>query len=242
MKLIDQKNNQITFLTESSESLANAIRRYLNQIPICAVDEIEISRNDSPLYDEIIAHRIGLIPLKMSKAPSEKKPFTLKLDAKKEGVVYSKELSGDIKVVYDNIPITPLSKNQELKLTATTKIGRGNEHAKFSAGLMFYRNFSEIKIDKNCPHEIIYSCPQKILKKENGEVVVEDIYKCNISEICMDFLEEQGKDWVKITPTDNLIVTLESFGQLEVKEVFSKAIEQLQKDLDSVSKNLAKSK
>jgi len=64
MELIEKKENQITFIAEADERLMNSIRRYVNQIPVLAFDEVVISRNDSPLYDETIAHRMGLIPLK----------------------------------------------------------------------------------------------------------------------------------------------------------------------------------
>jgi DNA-directed RNA polymerase I and III subunit RPAC1 len=93
MKLINKKDDKIIFSAEIDESLANAIRRYLNQIPIFAVNEVVIEKNDSPLYDETIAHRIGLIPLKIEKKP-EKKNLKLNLNVKKEGVVYSNELKG----------------------------------------------------------------------------------------------------------------------------------------------------
>ena len=144
MKIIEKKPNQIVFSTKIEETLANAIRRYLNQIPILAIDELEISKNDSPLYDETIAHRIGLIPLKMDKL--DKKPIKLKLSSKKEGIVFSEELKGKAKIAYENIPITFLNKNSELEFTATTKLGKGSEHSKFSPGLMFYRNLIELKI------------------------------------------------------------------------------------------------
>ena len=97
MKLIEKKDNQLLFVTEADETILNSVRRYLNQIPILAVDELEISKNDSPLYDETIAHRIGLIPLK----DSGKKEGKLKLSVKKEGMICSEELKGDIKIVYD---------------------------------------------------------------------------------------------------------------------------------------------
>jgi len=73
MKLINKKENKIMFTAEIEESLANAIRRYMNQIPVLAVEEVEISRNDSPLYDETIAHRIGLIPIKTDETVNVKK-------------------------------------------------------------------------------------------------------------------------------------------------------------------------
>jgi DNA-directed RNA polymerase alpha subunit len=104
MEKIDQKENQITLKLELEDSLANAIRRYLGQVLILAVDEVEIYKNDSPLYDETIAHRIGLIPLKMDKSVNEKTEMEMKLSTKGEKTVYSGEFIGGLGVVYDKIP------------------------------------------------------------------------------------------------------------------------------------------
>ena len=238
MKLIEQKPNQIVFSTKIEETLANAIRRYLNQIPILAIDELEISKNDSPLYDETIAHRTGLIPLKMDKL--EKTPIKLKLSSKKEGIVFSGELNGKTKVAYENIPITSLNKNYELEFTATTKLGKGSEHSKFSPGLMFYRNIIELKIDKDCPKEVIEACTQNILKSENGKIVVDDNIKCDDCEACIEVCHKKGKDSIKLIPTGELMITLESFGQLDVKEIFKKSIDELRKGLKDVSKKISK--
>ncbi len=236
MRLIERKDNTLIFGVEANESILNAIRRYVNQIPVLAVDEIEISKNDSPLYDETIAHRIGLIPLKNENKAKGK----LKLDVKKEGIVYSGELKGDIKVIYDKIPITLLDKNQELELVANVKIGKGNEHSKFSPGLIFYRNIFEIKADKNCPKEVIENCPRNILKLKDGKIIVEDDFKCDSCESCVEFCKKNGKDVIEIVPTKELLVTLESFGHLSVEDIFKKSIEVLKKDLAELSKKIGK--
>jgi DNA-directed RNA polymerase subunit D len=238
MKIINKKDNQITFSAEIDESLANAIRRYVDQIPILAVDEVEISKNDSPLYDETIAHRIGLIPLKMEKTTSEGEQLTLV--SKKDGTVYSEELNGKVKPVYGKIPITILKKGQELEILATTKFGRGNEHAKFSPGLMFYRDVVDIKIDKECPKEIVNACPKKLFKIDNGKVCVIDEYECDLCEECIDFCRKKGKDSIQMVHTGELIITLESFGQMSPEEIFKKTIETLEKDLAEVSKKISK--
>jgi DNA-directed RNA polymerase alpha subunit len=54
MKKIEKTANQFVFEAEISETLANAIRRYVNRIPVMAVDEVEISKNDSALYDDMM--------------------------------------------------------------------------------------------------------------------------------------------------------------------------------------------
>ncbi len=241
MKIIEKEDNQITFTAEIEESLANAIRRYLNQIPIIAVDEVEIMKNDSPLYDETIAHRIGLIPLKMDKTISEKTSSNLKLSVKKEGMVYSGELSGKIKVVYDEIPITSLRKGQELELVATARIGKGVDHPKFSPGLMFYRNIVNIKVNKNCPKEVIEVCPQNIFELQGDKVVAKNTERCDMCESCIELCKRKGKkDAIILNPTKNLMITIESWGQLSTAEMIKKTIEILKKDLKEASKKISK--
>jgi len=238
MKIIDKKDDQITFSAELSESLANAIRRYVEQIPILAIDEVEISKNDSPLYDETIAHRLGLIPLKMEKNIEE---GHLNLVAKKEGVVYSEELKGKtIKPVYDKIPITILKKGQELEILANAKIGRGSKHSKFSPGLMFYRNLMKVKIDKDCPKEVINICPKKVFGLVAGKVSVIDEDKCDMCEACIDLCKKMGRNPIELIPTDELVITIESFGQIDEKEIFKRAIKILKEDLDEVVKKISK--
>lgn len=164
MEIIENKDNQIIFKTEITESLANAIRRYFDEVPVLAIDEVEISKNDSSLYDETIAHRLGLVPLKMDK---KVKKVKLKLSVKKEGFVYSGELSPK-KVVYEGIPLTLLNKGQEIELVATACQGKGSEHSKFSPGLMFYR-------DNINPEEENDSGELVIVAESFGQLPIKDI-------------------------------------------------------------------
>jgi len=240
MKLINKKDNQITFIAEIGESLANAIRRYLNQIPVLAIDEVDISKNDSPLYDETVSHRLGLIPLKMEKSSNEKTTGQISLVADKEGMVYSGEMKGSIKPVYDEIPITLLKKGQELEIVATVRAGKGSKHSKFSPGLMFYRNLINVKADKSCPKEIAATCPQRILKSDDGKISVVDEYKCDMCEACSDFCKKKGKGSVELIPTKELVISIESFGQLSTEDIFKKAIEALKDDLEEVDKKVSK--
>src|SRR6056297_853391 len=137
MKLIKKTPEKIVFIEKTNESLVNSIRRSVGLIPIMAIDELEISKNDSALYDETVAHRMGLLPIKMEKSWKDDTVLKLKLNVKKEGMVYSGETKGECEFVHDKIPITLLKKDQELKIKATTKMGLGKNHAKFSPGILF---------------------------------------------------------------------------------------------------------
>jgi len=237
MKKIEKTGSQIVFTSGIDETIANSIRRYINQIPILAVDEVEISKNDSALYDETIAHRIGLIPLKMDTVA--KKPKKLKLDVKKEGTVYSRELKGSPAVVYKNIPITLLNNNQELKLAATVKAGKGSEHSKFSPGLMFYRNAAEIIIDKEFYEEIRKVCPGAEILEKGNKIIITDNKKREIRDVC-EGIANKDKKRAEINPVNELIITVETFGQISVESIFKKSIETLKKDLASVAKEIKK--
>jgi DNA-directed RNA polymerase subunit D len=238
MRVIKKKKDQVVFTAAMDESLANAIRRYAFEIPVLAIDEVEISKNDSPLYDETVAHRLGLIPLEMEKGMNEKTEIKLKLSTDKGGVVYSKELKG-AKIVYDKIPITILDKEQELELTAIARLGTGSEHSKFSPGLISYRNVIEVKIDKECPQEILAELPQEDVKK-SGPIVVEDPIKWEIYEINAEKCKKGDKELIKITPTSELIISIESFGQITPEEIFKRAIGVLEGDLAFVEKQIDK--
>jgi DNA-directed RNA polymerase subunit D len=239
MELIEKEQNQITFTTEVNETLINAIRRYINEIQVLAIDEVEISRNDSALYDETIAHRIGLIPLKNDKKMKEGAEADLKLVSKQEGPVYSGELKGKVEIVYDKIPITILNKGQEIEVLARARSGKGSEHAKFSPGFMFYRNISEITLDKKFEEKVKRLCKKNDIKEKGNKIIITDDKKESISDMCEGIAEKEGEK-AETEIKDSLVITLESFGQKEVKDIFNESVSQLKKDLDVVSKKIDK--
>ena len=236
MKIIEQKEKKLIFSMKIEEELANAIRRHINQIPIFAIDTVEISKNGSPLYDETIAHRLGLIPLE-TENNQIKKNTKLKLSVKKEGIVYSGDLKGT-KLAYENMPITTLNENQELEVKATVNMGRGIEHSKYSPGLMSYRNVSKITMDKEFSDKVKEICSNEIKEKGNKIVVYDDKEK-PILDVCEGICNANGKK-AEVSFNDELIINLESFGQINVKNVFKKSLDELKKDLSKIPKKLGK--
>lgn len=233
MEKIKENENKIVFKAEIEENLANAIRRSVYGVPVSAVDEVEISKNDSALYDETIAHRIGLIPLKQS----SKKEGKLKLKSKKEGFVYSGEMEGDVKIVYDKIPITLLGKGQEVELTAKTKQGTASEHSKFLPGLFFYRTVLEIALDKDVAEKVKQIVPEVEVSVKGNKAIIIDNKEKQIADVCEGLCEKEGKD-IEVKPGKELIISIESFGQMNVKDIFTKSVEVLKKELEDFAKKI----
>jgi len=146
-KIKDEKNYLEFNLINSNETLANTIRRtIITSVPVFAADKIEIIENDSPMYDETIAHRIAMIPftysdnyIKKDKCECKGKgcnKCTVTLIVKKKGKanVYSgdfKSSDKNIVPVSNNILITKLEENMNFEIEISVILGTQKEHSKF---------------------------------------------------------------------------------------------------------------
>jgi DNA-directed RNA polymerase subunit D len=215
---------------EISESLANAIRRSVTEISTLAISEVEFYKNDSALYDEIVAHRIGLVPLKTEKSMNSKTKVTLKLVKEGPATVYSGDLKGDGDVVFEKMPITLIGEGHKIELVATATLGKGSEHAKHIPGLTYYRHVLEVK-----------SAPEidKIISKNKGLIKAEkkgSKWICDLNESEVVAIESIDKTAVSDTP--ELLFIVESYGNMPAKDIFTKAIEALQDNIAEFEKSV----
>lgn len=230
MEIILNNPEKLVLRIPANEVLGNSIRRSVAEVPTLAIGEVEIFKNDSALYDEMIAHRLGLVPLKTEKSMSSKTKLDLKLSVTGPGTVYSSELKGSADVVYDKIPITILGKEQKLELVATATLGKGIEHAKYVPGLCYYRHILEVK-----------SSPEtdKIVQKSKGLIKAEkkgSKWVCDLNEAEITELEKIGKE--SFSESDEMLLIVESYGNMPAKEILIKAVEALEENLDEFQKAL----
>ncbi len=197
VEILNLTENEIKFSIEGiSQSLASALRRVmLSEVPTMAIEWVDFKKNDSALNDEIIAHRLGLVPLTFDKKvynlPNECtcegkgcSRCQVKLTLKKKGpcTVYAEDLKStdkDVKPVYPKIPIVELLEDQELQLEATAQLGTGREHAKWQAAVVGYEvngNKFMFDVESVCglkPEEVVISAIEVLEKKfkEFGKLV-----------------------------------------------------------------------
>ena len=256
----DKKQNKISFMLEdTTPAFANLIRRIIiGTVPTIAIEDIEFKYNDSILYDEMIALRLGLIPLttdlKTYNFPENCKckgkgcarcSVVLSLKAKGPATVYASDLKSKdpkIKPVFPETPIVKLLKGQKLELIATAVLGKGRNHIKWGPGTAFYQYKPIIEL-KNCTNEkIVEICPKQIFQLKNNKIVVnkDKIFDCHLCGACTDECKD-GSIKVK-GDKNNLIFNVESWGQLPVKEILTKASEIIDDNLNELSDKLKKAK
>jgi|SRR3989344_6114938 len=257
IKLLDKTDNSISFLFKGINStIANTIRRLIiNEVPVMAIEEVEFIKNGSALYDETIAHRLGLIPLKTDlksyNLPNECKcegkgcqncQLKLVLKSKGESTVYSSDIKSQdpkCKPVYDKMPIVKLLKDQELVLEAVAVLGKGLNHMKFSPGLVIYRGFPELIVKKESDiKQFLEKCLGGLCKIDGRKIEILDVLKWN--EACFDYAKENNID-VKLSEED-FVFEIESWGQLSVKEMLLNSLKIFDEKLNEFSKLLKKVK
>jgi DNA-directed RNA polymerase subunit D len=202
----------------------------MSEVPTMAIDEVEITKNDSAMYDEILAHRLGLVPLKTdlkmySKKGKGPKDVNLTLKAVGPGYVYSEDLKSRDPVVvpvFGKMPLTYLDQGKELELSCKAILGTGKEHAKFSPCHVTYKSYPKVEMlgqPKNAV-EFMNVCPKKVFSVDNETVKPKNLEQCDMCMLCA----ERYPEMVRVgRENDRYIFELESWGQLEPTEILETA-------------------
>src|SRR3989338_10073628 len=246
IKILDTKENQVKFLVKGTNpAFANALRRTMMAgLNILAVEDVHFYQNTSVMFDEMLAHRLAMIPLKMD-SKKYKAGEKVKLVLEKEGpcTVYSKDIkSTDPKIDISDkkIPIVKLGKGQSIKIEMDAAMHSGKEHAKWQPAVVAYQEVASLECTKDCNEceECIKTCPQNILEIKAKKITITDPYACILCKAC----EEACKtDALKITvEPDTYVFTIETQGMLESKECFLGATGSLKNKAKEFEKLLSK--
>lgn len=252
IKTLNKEENKLSIeLSQITPTIINTIRRTIvNNVPVMAIEDVEFKKNSSILYDEIISHRLGLIPLKTDlksyNVPEKctckgngcaKCQIQLTLKVKGPKTVYS----GDIKSkdpaivpVYDDMPIVKLSEGQELEFMATAILGYGKEHAKWTPGLVWYTFKPIITINEKSNKLVDFKnkYPPQIFDK-NGKIDKKALDDPKIIDACEGICDEIIK--VEYDKT-KAIMFIESWGQLSPKEMLIESTESFNTILNDFEK------
>jgi len=244
LRILKSSKEKITFmLEESNPAFANAFRRVMmSEIPIMAVEYADFEENTSGLFDETIAHRIGMIPLTF-----DKKTYNRKEECKCNGkgcsrcevvLVIDKTgpcivKAGDMKSTADDvmptdaeIPIVELLDNQKLKLEAVAQLGSGKEHAKNQAAIVGYKYAPSVRTGDN-PDLCVEVCPAGVFDKKDDKVRAANASSCILCMKCVD----AGCASVSADNT-SFIFTVETVSGLSPEDIVESALNTIKNRAD----------
>jgi DNA-directed RNA polymerase subunit D len=264
IEIVEMADRKAKFvLKNSSPAMANALRRtLLSDIPKMAIDTVEfytgkIVGDDgrtyesiTPLFEEIIAHRLGMLPV-----PTDLELFVPKdkcacggtgcpscmimYSLKKTGpaTVLSSDLqplgpdSSKLRIVDEFIPIVELTEDQGLTVYAKAVMGTARKHVKWQVcNGVGYMYMPDIQIDPKCAsEERLTKYAEKFpdgLEVKNKKLSVKDPVACGYAKGCIEQLSEE--DGVTVDWDDtNFLFKFETDGSLTAQQALEYALKVL---------------
>jgi len=251
-------------LSGASTAFANAFRRaMIGEVPSLAIEDVRIYDNTSALFDEMLAHRLGLIPIKTDLSvystqaacscggagcPGCTATYTLSVEGPR--MVTSSDLipqDPGAAPVYDNIPIVKLTKGQKLVIEARAVLNIGREHAKWQPTLVCgYKNHPVVTISDVCDAcgMCVEECPRDILEVKGKKVQVAEgkLPDCSMCKLCERACLASGigdVPAIRITAEpDRFIFVVEGDGSLPAKEIMNRALLYIREQSEELEKQL----
>jgi len=254
VKTIELKGNKgILKIEDTDVSFVNSLRRVMiAELPKLAIDDVIIYDNTSALFDEMISHRLGLIPIPTDlqilafrnecKCGGKGCPScTVRYTLSKEGecVIYSGDLQPEhpsFAITETSIPIVELTKDQRVILEVEAVLGRGRDHAKWQVVLApRYRTETVFTLDKKRMNDVkafIEELPKNLVELKGDKLEVKDISKISMLET---FIEKNKEDYITVTkdPT-KLTFSFETDGSMSAKVALQESVNILTKKYEEL--------
>src|SRR2546426_9144988 len=263
LKVFDHTDTSIAVRIEGGEpTFVNAIRRtLLADVPKMAIEDVEfhlgpIRAEDgreyesvAPLFDEIISHRLGVVPI-----PTDLQLYVPKascpnchgegcsnctiicaLNKRGPGIVTSGDLEpiGDPKLKPKDalIPIVKLGDGQALLIYATATLGTGRDHAKWQVAHGVGYSFATVLKAGGESFEAqdakVPPCPDHILRPGNEEATVELRAEC---KKCRKFSDAYDVKSLKaVNDPTKIRLQFETDGSLSARDTVIAALDILEK-------------
>ena len=235
----------------------NSLRRImLSELPKLAVNDVVIYDNTSALFDEIIAHRLGMVPIptdlslltfrdecvcKGKGCPNCTVRYTLSKEG--EGAVLSGDLQPAEKswaITEDKIPIVNLYGDQRLILEVEAVLGCGRDHAKWQAiQAPSYRMETTIEFDKkriNEVKEFVEKLPKDLVTLKGDKLELKNIKDLSVLE---SHIDKEKIDFISIKRDPaKVLFSFETDGSFSAKDAIIESAKILENKYAEFGKQL----
>jgi len=276
MKVKLRKNEQFFAQVEFEDvnySFVNSIRRSLvSMVPCLAIHEVDFHMGSlgayvdeesgeekeyesiSAMFNEIVAHRIGMLPIPTDEKTVEAFGENIGDDTKQPDIMYSLHkqgpctvYSGDLEPVNGDaalvipetsVPIVKLAEGQAILVYAKAKMGTAKQHAKWQTVVAprFYQAPTLTVSSGKGSKTVIDTVGKENFKKKGKNHVIDDPVKAHeaIKKLESLWNDEDAKNAMTVTRNKtHFILEFETTGAMEAKL----ALEQALKSLDSHCKD-----
>jgi DNA-directed RNA polymerase subunit D len=251
IKILKKSEDKVVYeISDTEVHLVNALRRLvMEEVPAMAIEEVTFNKNTSALYDEMIAHRMGLLSIttdlssynlkedcKCKRKGCSRCQLKMTLQTKGPCTVYAKDIvskDSKVKPAHQDSVLALLLKGQVLELEALASLGRGKDHSKYSPGLAFYIEKPALKTTKDSNLKKATEESKNLVLKGN-KLEIKDLTAWNDADeqIC-----ENNKIAIEHSKKD-FIFTLESWGQLDLKKLPGLALNIMEDKLKELNKQI----
>lgn len=255
IRVVEQDAEKIVFdMVGIDAPIANAFRRtLLEDVPTMAIHTCVFSDNTSIVPDEVLAHRLGLVPIRLDPRQyqfDDELVFNLKVECTRvpdsdpdappeEKYINSSVFSGslvcttdpELRPVHDDILLAKLRPGQRIDVDCIVKKGYGWDHTKWSpVATASYRLQPKIEIlDDVTGGDAAFlkaTCPMNVFDIEDGAAVVKRPRQCTMCRECI-----RHGDWNKRVRLsrmkDHFIFSVETVGALSPADIFRQACHRL---------------
>ena len=263
---------QVEF-TDVNYSFVNSIRRSLvSMVPCLAIHEVDFHMGSlgayvdeesgeekeyesiSAMFNEIVAHRIGMLPIPTDEKTIEAFGDSIGDDSKQPEIMYSLHkqgpctvYSGDLEPVNGDtsltipetsVPIVKLAEGQAILVYAKAKMGTAKQHAKWQTAVAprFYQAPTLTVSSGKGSKTVIDVVGKANFKKKGKNHIIEDPVKAHqaIKKLESLWNDEDAQKAMTITRNKtHFILEFETTGAMEAKL----ALEQALKSLDAHCKD-----
>ena len=229
VEFIDRSDRKARFLVRGvTPAFANGIRRAIvADVPTISIDTVRMIENSSVMFDEQIAHRLGLVPLTTPDDElREGESITLALDVSGPETAYSGDIVTSEPLVApadENIPIIELKDGQRLELEAEAVMGRGRDHAKHQGGVAVgYRHLQRVEVVGDRPgHATDEPNVLRGVIEEDGQLIPTEEFDNDLSK------RYPGKEVEVHDVPDAFVFHVETDGSMTVEELVLRAVDTL---------------
>ena len=259
-------------------SFVNSVRRSLvSMVPCLAIHEVDFHMGSlgsyvdeesgeereyesiSAMFNEIISHRIGMLPIPTDGKTVEAFADSMDDDSKQPDIMYSlhkqgpcivysgdlEPVSGDDSLVIpeSKVPIVKLGEGQAILVYAKAKMGNGKKHAKWQCAVAprFYQAPTLTVSSGKGAKTVLETVGKSKFKKKGKKQIIDDPVEAHEALRKLEKLwnNQDAQDSIEVaTKKDHFIFEFETNGAMKAKLALEQALKALDKHCNEFTSSI----